>query len=213
MVTEDSSAVADLRSRWHSLCDVDRVLAVQDIHQAGMSLRKLAEELNCSGSLLSRLLQAAKASPEDLARGRRGELSTRELARRGATSGNRAITRHNEAIAFELERAAAQGRQMILSWLDEEEIAVSDREQIVELAHIHLAKTFHAAGNEQEQILQNLFFDEADRQARLGQTLNDRYHSIPWSALRLALWSVRQIPDRQVQIRAFELVQIELTIL
>ncbi len=119
--------------------------------------------------------------------------------RRAGTFGTRGIARHHEAIAFELERAAVQGKQTILSWLDEEEVAVGDREQIVELARMHLAKTDEATENERDQILENLSFDEADRQFRLGQTVTDRHHSIPWSALRLALWTVREFSDNRVR--------------
>lgn len=204
-MNEGNPAVADLRSRWHTLCDLDRARKVKAIHQAGMSLRELAAHLNCSRSLLSRLLCALKAPPEDLARARQVPTSTRELARRAGTSSTRATTRHREAISFELERAAMQGSQTILSWLDEEEVAVADREQIVELARMHLVNTEKADGNQQEDILTRMLFDEVGRQSRPGQIETDRDHFIPWSALRLALWILRRISDGQVQARAFEL--------
>src|ERR1035438_7576279 len=53
-MTDTGSAIADLQSHWHALCDLDRARAVQSIHQDGMSLRALAPQLNCSPSLLDR---------------------------------------------------------------------------------------------------------------------------------------------------------------
>ena len=211
-MTDDNSAVADLRSKWHTLCDLDRARAVQALHQAGISLRKLAGQLDCSQSLLSRLLRALEAPPEDLERARQVPISIRELARRADPANTRSTSRQHEAISFELERAAVQGSQTILSWLDEEDVAVEERKQVVGLARVHLAKTDEAPENERDQILQNMFLDEADRQARLGQTVTDRYHSIPWSALRLALWIFRRIPDLEVRAKSFELARGELSI-
>jgi len=118
-VTEDISAIADLRCRWHTLCDADRALEVQSMHQADMSLLKLAVHLNCSRSLLSRSRSAAKASPEDLDRARRGKISTRELARRGDAADSRGTIGHREAIAFKIERAAVQESRTIESWLSD----------------------------------------------------------------------------------------------
>jgi hypothetical protein len=84
-MTDTGSAIADLQSHWHALCDLDRARAVQSIHQDGMSLRALAPQLNCSPSLLSHLLWAAQAPTEDRELARCGEMSTRELARRAGT--------------------------------------------------------------------------------------------------------------------------------
>ena len=209
-MNEDSFAVADLRSRWHILCDLDRAREVKAIHQAGMSLRELAGQLDCSRTLLSRLLRALMAPPEDLARARQVPISTRELVRRAGTADTRGIVRHNEAISFELERAAVQGYQTITSWLDEEEVAIPDRERIVELARVHLINTDNAVGIEQEEILTNMLFDEVGKQSRPGQIETDRDHFVPWSALRLALWILREIPDRRARARTFELTQCEL---
>ena len=209
-MTEETSPVDDLRSRWHTLCDLDRAQAVQTLQEAGVSLREIAAQLNCSRSLLSRLLRASKAPSEDLASARQFPISTRELARRAGTAGTRGSTRHHEATSFELERAAVQGSRTILSWLDEEEVAVVDREQIMELARVHMTNTDKAARNEQEDMLQNMSFDEADRQSRLGQTVTDRHKSIPWSALRLAFWILRRIPDGRARARAFDLASCEL---
>lgn len=204
-VTEDNSAIADLRRRWHTLCDADRALEVQSMHRAGMSLGKLAGHLNCSRSLLSRLHRAAKASPEDLDRARRGEISTRELARRTDATGSRGISRHREGITFEIERAAVRGSRKIESWLSDAGGADTDRKQIIEQARGYLFKTGRAARDQQENILVSMLFDEAERQHLLGRTVTERQGSISWTALSLALWVLRGIPDHRIRARALEL--------
>jgi hypothetical protein len=107
-MTETRSTVADLQSRWHALCDLERSRAIQAIHQAGMSLRELASHLNWSASLLSYLLRAASAPPEDRELVRSGEISTRELVRRIGTSVGHSISVSHEAIAFDREHTAFQ---------------------------------------------------------------------------------------------------------
>src|SRR5664279_2569609 len=119
-MTDTRPAVLDLRARWHALCDLDRARAVQSIHQDGMSLRALGPLLNCSPSLLSHLLRAARAPAEDRERARCGEISTRELARRAGTSQTRSTSTQYESIAFESELAAVRASQAITRWLDEE---------------------------------------------------------------------------------------------
>jgi hypothetical protein len=151
-----------------------------------MSLRKLALELNCSRSLLSRLLQVAKAPPEDLAAAREGTTSTRELARRAGSAGTRGTARHHEAIAFELERAGVQGSQTFLSWLDEEGVAAAERAQVIEQACFYLAATDHAADEQVE---------------------TDRDDAFVWPALKLALCAVHRISDGRVRTKALELAR------
>lgn len=114
-MTDTRCTVADLRSRLHTLCDLDRARAVQSLHQDGMTLRAIASQLNCSPSLLSHLLRAAQASAEDRELARCGEIGTRELARRAGSSGTRSTSMQREAVAFDLERAATQASQSITS--------------------------------------------------------------------------------------------------
>jgi hypothetical protein len=52
-----SPAIADLQARWHSLLDPDRALAILPIIRSGVSRRKLAGYLNCSPSLIRRLMR------------------------------------------------------------------------------------------------------------------------------------------------------------
>ena len=137
-MTEISSAVAELQTRWPNLCDLDRAQAVLSIQQAGMSLRELARHLKCSPSLLSYLLRVAQAPAEDRARARRGEISTRALARIVGIIGSRGIVRQPEAIAFERERDAFHASKTVLSWFADEEAEANDQSQIIRQAQSHL---------------------------------------------------------------------------
>jgi hypothetical protein len=138
IMTDTRSAVIDLRSRWHTLCDLDRARAVQSLNREGMTLRAIASQLNCSQSLLSHLVRATQAPVEDRELARCGEISTRELARRAGSSGTRTTSTQREAVAFDRERAATQASQIITGWLDFEKVANTDRDRVINQAQSHL---------------------------------------------------------------------------
>jgi transposase-like protein len=204
-VTEISSAVAELKTRWPNLCDLDRAQAVLSIQQEGMSLRKLARHLKCSPSLLSYLLRAAQAPAAVLARARKGEISTRALAAIAGTVGTRGIVRHHEAIAFERERSAFQASKTVLSWFEDEEVTEADQSQIIEKARLQLIE----AQGWKEAVLQNRLDDvvSESRNAQIGAGGN---RPAAWLVLRLALWALRRIPEDWVRNRALELARGEL---
>ena len=103
-----------------------------------------------------------------------------------------------------------QGSQTILRWLDEEGVAGADRDEVIDQACLHLARTDQATEDEKQDILRNLLFDEAASQSRHGSTVADRERSVVWSALRLALWILPRISDVRVRARAFALASREL---
>jgi transposase-like protein len=131
-MTDLSSPVADLRTSWHALCDLDRARAVQSLKRAGVSLREIASQLNCSPSLLSYLLRAARAPVEDRELARLGEISTRELVHRAGSPVSRPTSIAREALAFDSECAAVQASRAIANWLDEQKIADADRAKVID---------------------------------------------------------------------------------
>jgi len=135
-MTDSSSAVDDLRSDWHGLCDLDRARALQSIRETGVTLRELASHLNCSASLLSYFLRAASAPAEDRELARSGEISTREIVRRASSSRGRSTSMVREAIAFDNECAAIQASRAITNWLDEQELTCGDRAMVIEQARL-----------------------------------------------------------------------------
>ena len=198
-MTDISSAVADLRSQWYTLCDLDRARAVQAILQAGMRLRELAPQLNCSPSLLSYLLRAAMAPAEDRELARSGEISTRELVRRAGSSGTRSTLLRREAIAFELERTALLASEAITKWLDEEEIAGADREQVIEQAFLHLADADKSAVGSLAADLPDIPLKEIIRLFRPALLETDEDRTVALFAQWLALWTLHGISDDRIR--------------
>jgi hypothetical protein len=212
-MTDTGSAVADLQSRWHTLCDLDRARAVQSLRQDGMTLRALAAQLNCSPSLLSHLLRAGQARVEDRELARCGAISTRELARRAGSSGNRNASTQHEGVAFDGERAATQASRAITRWLDEEKIAIVDRDRVIEQARLHVINADRSAVGPMGADLPDIPIDEVIRLFRPAHTETDRDRSVAWFAEWLAQWTLYGILDDMVRTRALELAQDERPVL
>ena len=205
-----SRAVADLQSRWHTLCDLDRARAVLSIYQTGMSLRELAPKLNCSPSLLSHLLRALEAAAEDRELARSGEISTRELVRRVRSSGTRATSSmQGEAIAFDHECAAVQASQAIARWFDEENVASTDRDNIVEQACLLLVTADMPEIGSVESYLPDIPLGEVIRLFRPARLSIDGDSATALLSEWLALWTLHGILDDWVRARALELARKE----
>lgn len=208
-MTDTRIAVADLRSRWHTLCDLDRARSVESIHHGGMTVGAIASQLNCSPSLLFHLLRAVQAPTEDRELARCGEISTRELARRAGNSGTRTRSTQHEAIAFDRERAATQTSQAITRWLDEEKVADADRDWVIGRARLHLANTKELAVYPLAADLRDVPLDEVIRQVRPTQLETNGDRPVAWLAEWLALWTLRAVADEKVRTRALELARRE----
>ncbi len=128
------SALADLRTRWFGLHDLDRARAVDAIHRTGISLKEIAAALHCSRSLLSHLVRAADAPVADRAEARWGKLSTRALVRRARAAGTRQRSRHREALAFEREQAAFEAARRISEWLAQQGLTAVDSNEVIRMA-------------------------------------------------------------------------------
>lgn len=133
-----SAAIADLQARWHTLKDSDRALAILPIIQSGISRRKLALALNCSESLVRRLLRMLDASPEDLDLGRWGLISGNELVRRSHANLARHAAQCREIERQKREKAIEEGHRSILRWLTEDPLRAGSAEQIIEEARFRL---------------------------------------------------------------------------
>jgi AraC-like DNA-binding protein len=118
-MTDAGIAVRELRSQWYTLHDLDRAQAIKTIHQSGIRLKELAALLNCSSSLLTRLLQAGQAPPEDRLLARQGVMSTRALARQASAVGIRRTALHREEMAYEKTREALVKSQVIEKCFEE----------------------------------------------------------------------------------------------
>ena len=204
-MTDTRSAVIDLRSRWHTLCDLDRARAVQSLNRDGMTLRAIASQLNCSQSLLSHLVRATQAPVEDRELARCGEISTRELARRAGSSGTRPTSTQREAVAFDRERAATQASQIITRWLDFEKVANTDRDRVINHAQSHLLNADKSVVSPLGAHLPDIPIDEVIRLFRPVHLETDGDRSVAWFAEWLAQWTLYGIFDDGVRARALEL--------
>jgi DNA-binding transcriptional MerR regulator len=210
-MADTSFAIADLRSRWYTLNDLDRAQAIKVIHQSGVSLRKLAPFLNCSPSLLSHLLQAGQAPLEDRVLARRGELSTRALVRSAKATGVRCTTLHREAIAFERESEARRHSQAIERWFGEQGVADADRGQVIERACLHLSPPEWTERLPLVAIPAGMSADNSVRTCLPTQPDPTEVGFAAGIAWQLAHWVAAGISDHQLRQRALELAGDALT--
>lgn len=147
------------------------------------------------------------APAEDRELARWGVISTRELVRRSRSSGAGSTSRRREAIAFEREHAAFLASQAITKWLDEEEIAGADREQVIEQAFLHLADADKSAVGSLAADLPDIPLKEIIRMFRPALLETDEDWTVALFAQWLALWTLHGILDDRVRARALELVR------
>ena len=74
-------AVADLRSGWQTLHDIDKSTIVAATLAAGMRGRTLAKAVGCSEGSIRRLAIISTATAEEKDLARRGALSTNQLVK------------------------------------------------------------------------------------------------------------------------------------
>ena|ERR1035441_10211288 len=204
-MTNSSSVVADLQSKWHTLHDLDRARAVYAIHLAGMSLRALAKALNCSPSLLRHLLAALQAPVLDRALARAGQISTRELARRARAAGIRRTAMRQEVLDIERERAARAGSRATCDWLAAENIPGSYGEQIVEEARRQLAIAEESGKLPRGAAPPDTPISEIIQRCKPAPLKDDSITSSAWYAHWLARWAFYAFPDVQVRLPALDL--------
>ena len=80
-------SIAELKTDWINLHDLDRAQGVKDLHNAGAPIRQIVAHLKKPESSLRRLLTALDTPVEDRALARRGLIPINELARRSRAAG------------------------------------------------------------------------------------------------------------------------------
>jgi hypothetical protein len=117
--------------------------------------------------------------------------------RRARATGTRRTALHREAIAFERESEAQQHSRAITKWLDENGVAVADREQVTEKTRLFLSVA--------EGTWQLPPADKTVRMRRPAQPDPSEIGIFAGFARQLALWVSAGIADIQVRQRALEL--------
>jgi len=203
-MTNLSSALANLKSEWHALNDLDRGCAVLTIHQNGTSVRELAAQLSCSESLLRHLLLAIQAPAEHRLLARKGKLTTNELVRRAKAAGICRTAKHREAIEFERTQAAVEGSKVIRDWLVRENLSGPYCESMLCDAQRQLANAEQTNRFPPGAAPADMPVAEIIRSCRPPALNNDAIQLLAWFAYWLALWTYYAFTDSDVRFQALE---------
>ena len=201
-----TQAVTDLQVQWHILQDLDRAEAVSSIHQAGVSLRRLAKALNCSDCLLRHLLHVRAASPEDLVLARQGQISTWELARRSVATRTTQASMSRGISVSEIANAATRGCGTIRAWLAEESLNNPYGVQVTKEAYRLVMNAERAGKLPRGLAPSGVMTGEITRRCRPAEPTTNNAEVVSWYALWLALWTCYAIPNARVREQALKLV-------
>jgi hypothetical protein len=206
LTTVVASSVADLKTKWTELIDVDRALAVHKIHVAGMSFGKLAKELGRSSTLLRNLDQAAQAPAEDIGLARKRQISTRQLVLRSKAADQRRAAQEKEALNQKRTKAAQQAAVRICEWLDENISYHSQAESIVEEARRILAQAeFFEKLPKCPPPSSKMPVAEIIVRMRPPASVNPDVESAGWFAAWLARWAFYAFRDSVVRDKALNI--------
>jgi len=198
--------ITELQLQWAILQDLDRAEAVATIHQVGVSLRRRANSLNCSESLLGNLLHALEASPGDLALARLGKISTWELARRSVVNRKGLALMPPEASASEIAQAAIIGYDTIRDWLAEQSLDNPYDFQVSKEAHRLLADADRVGKLPCGCMPSGMTTDEVIRRCQPAEPISKNAEFVSWFARWLASWSYYAIPDSCIRGQVFQLL-------
>ncbi len=194
---DPSPAIASLQARWHSLLDPDRALAIVPVIRSGVSRRRLAGYLNCSPSLVRRLLRCLPADPDDLELSRHCQISTNELERRAAQANARRDASHKLAAELKQTTNATGGIKAILRWLASDTCAAGNAEQIVQETRSMLMRAEQTGGLPKHTAPIGTKLQEIIHCSRPADRTSDEM-DVGWFANWLALWTFYAYPDRNV---------------
>ena len=125
----NTPSIAQLQSDWFKFSDLERAGAVLAISQTGISIRKIAAQLQLSESLLRHLLRALQAPAGDQDLARQGTISTNELVRRAKD--RLQPTNHHETLTIDRDREIRIAADLICNWLLQTKLFGPAREMVV----------------------------------------------------------------------------------
>jgi len=198
-------AISDLSSKWETLHDLDRALAVRAIHRACTSLRALAKELPCSPTLLRHLLKALQAPPEDQLLARQGKITINELVRRAKGARTPLAVKPREDLEHNRTQASLAGCQDICDWLRSEDISRPCGISILTEARSALAGAEKRKLRPRDAAPQGTPVAEIIQKCRPLEPMSDEHIYVVWFARWLSLWTAYSIPDSGVRSKAFEM--------
>ena len=197
-------SIAQLQSDWFGFSDLDRARAVLAINQTGISIRKIADQLHLSESLLRHLLQALQAPASDLDIARQGKISTNELVRRAkSTSLRRSEDRPGEALARAQE--IPEAADLICGWLLQTQLYGPAREMIVKEVKRNFLMLKEAGLHPSVAAPSDKHASQIIEQTKPPALTDDRIDMIAWFARWLCRWSIFAFPNEDVRDNALGL--------
>jgi hypothetical protein len=201
----NAPAIAQLQSDWFKLSDLDRASAVLNIKQSGISIRKVADQLQLSEPLLRHLLQALQAPVSDQVLAREGKISTNELVRRAKAVCLRPSAQQREEIALERSLEPRKAADLICDWLLQTPLFGPARVMIVKEAQREFLTMKEAgfrpslaapSGMPTSQIIE-----------RVKPPTDNRIDIVGWFAQWLCRWPFFAFPDEGLRDTALDLAR------
>jgi len=202
---KSTPSITRLQVDWHRSSDLERARAVHTIKQSGVSIRKIAAELQVSESLLRHLLHALQAPSSDRVLAKQGEITTNELVRRAKAAGLRRDAHQREAIELERAKAARKAADVICDWLAREHLPGSYGEQIIEAVRREFAKRQLAGGLPQRPKGIEITTKELIERCRPKRPIDDNAAFIGWYHEWLCRWSFFAFSDDDIRDTALDL--------
>jgi transposase-like protein len=201
----NTPSITQLQSDWFGFSDLDRASAILAIHQSGISIRKIAAQLQLSESLLRHLVQALQAPSSDRDLARQGKISTNELIRRAKVG--LLPAKHHKTLTIDRDREIHIAADLICDWLLKTQLYGPAREAIVnEVRHKFLAikeaglhpSAVAAHGTPVSQII---------KRAKPPALTDGSIDIVAWFAQWLCKWSFFAFPDEDVRDAALDLAR------
>jgi AraC-like DNA-binding protein len=206
-------AITNLQSKWRTISDVDRSIAITPILAAGSSGRQLAAALGCSEALIRHLKRLAKASLEEKRQLRVGLISTREAIRH--IEARRAVKARKASEAEEAANldASMRGADQIICWFRDEEISHPYAEQIVIETRRKLVEAEMTNTLTKEKAPTDMPVAEIIRRSGLAVPASTNDLSfVERFACWLALWACYVMPDAQIRDGALDFALSKLAV-
>ena len=198
-------SVSELQTEWKNLHDLDRAIAVRDLHHSGIPIRRIASQLQKSEASLRRLLKMLNAPAVDRLLFRKEKITGNELVRRAEAAGLRRAARRRESIEQKRKRQTLKAADHISKWLLETQLNGPNCEMIVDEVRREFAM------READKSLPlpptvSLPVAEIIRRSRPPELTEDnKIDIVGWFAQWLCRWSFFAFSDEEIRDNALDI--------
>jgi len=202
---DTTAAISNLKSQWQTHHDLDRARDIERIHKAGISLRSLARELDCSESLLRRLIEARHAPFEDLVLARKNKTSTNELVRRSRAAGTHREEKQAEDLKRKQTRESIAGGKTVCDWIRSQGLSKACGVNVVTETRDWLHTKEQSKQLPGGAAPAGMTVAEIIQRSRPIEMTTDGYNYVAWHQLWLIRWAYYAFTDRLVRYKAIDL--------